>query len=295
MEILRALGTLVEPPEASHKRIAEALELPDAPGRARFTEALVLQVHPYASVFLGEEGMLGGEARERIAGFWRALKLVPPTEPDHLTALLGLYARLGEAQAGAADEAESVLLEQARRTVLWEHVASWGTVFADALVRHGDEFYAGWGELFVAALAAEIEALCARDGVPEVPAYLDRVPGIGEPGAHEREEFTRAVLAPARTGAVFTRADLGRAASALGLGVRQGERAYILTAMLGQAREATLAWLGEETSAWSRRHAMRDREGVSYADWWHARAVAGAVDLSGVVSKSSHAPVGSAL
>ena len=36
--------------------------------------------------------MLGGEARDRIAGFWRALGLVPPPEPDHLAVMLGLYA-----------------------------------------------------------------------------------------------------------------------------------------------------------------------------------------------------------
>lgn len=252
------------------------------PDRARFTDALVLQVYPYASVFLGEEGMLGGEARERIAGFWRALQLEPPTEPDHLTALIGLYVRLCEAQPGAGDEAEAVLLEQAGRSLLWEHLASWGTVFADALVRLGDDFYGAWAELFSATLAAEVERLHGSgQPSPGVPDYLEGLPGLGSDWGEQAQEFPRAVLAPIRTGAVFTRADFSRGASALGLGVRQGERGYILKAMLGQAREETLAWLGDEAVAWSRRHAMRAQAGVPYGAWWRARAEAGAEGLAG--------------
>ena len=53
-------------------------------------------------VYLGAEGMLGGAARDRVAGFWRALGLVPPAEPDHLAALLGLAAALADASATSA-------------------------------------------------------------------------------------------------------------------------------------------------------------------------------------------------
>ena len=34
------------------------------------------------------------EARDRIAGFWRALGETPPPEPDHLTLMLASYAEL---------------------------------------------------------------------------------------------------------------------------------------------------------------------------------------------------------
>jgi sulfite exporter TauE/SafE len=43
--------------------------------------------------------MLGGAARERVAGFWRAVGLVPPPEPDHLAALLGLAAGVSTCMA----------------------------------------------------------------------------------------------------------------------------------------------------------------------------------------------------
>src|SRR6266496_675887 len=98
-EIFRALGALCEPPEPAHARLAAALGLPPPPDAAAFTEVFVFQLVPYAAPYLSPDGMLGGEAGDRVAGFWRALQLRPPAEPDHLAALLGLYAPLGGTMA----------------------------------------------------------------------------------------------------------------------------------------------------------------------------------------------------
>ena len=78
--------------------------------------------YPYASVYLGAEGMLGGEARDRVAGFWRALGLVPPAEPDHLAALLGLYAALADAEEPRRTSRPAAAPAQARRALLHEHL-----------------------------------------------------------------------------------------------------------------------------------------------------------------------------
>jgi hypothetical protein len=76
--------------------VADLLDLGPLPGEAEYTELFLFQLTPYASVYLGPEGMLGGEALDRIAGFWRALQQEPPVEPDHLAVMLGFYARLME-------------------------------------------------------------------------------------------------------------------------------------------------------------------------------------------------------
>ena len=89
IELVRTLGVLAEAPNSGTGSVAAAIGLP-APTPDDYTDAFVFQLYPYASVYLGAEGMIGGEARDRIAGFWRALRLTPPAEPDHLTALLGL-------------------------------------------------------------------------------------------------------------------------------------------------------------------------------------------------------------
>src|SRR5204863_6550834 len=98
VELFRTLGVLLEPPVAAHRPLAELLDLGPPPSAAEHTDLFRFQLYPYASVYLGAEGMLGGEARDRIAGFWRALGLVPPAEPDELTVMLGFYAELAERQ-----------------------------------------------------------------------------------------------------------------------------------------------------------------------------------------------------
>ncbi|HZB44880.1 MAG TPA: molecular chaperone TorD family protein, partial [Pyrinomonadaceae bacterium] len=104
MEILRALAVLVEPPDRpGAARVAEALGLGELPEASAYTDLFVFQLYPYASVYVGREGMLGGEARDRVAGFLAALGHDVPAEPDHLALLLGAYAGLCEAERDEGD------------------------------------------------------------------------------------------------------------------------------------------------------------------------------------------------
>jgi hypothetical protein len=54
------------------------------------------------------------------------------------------------------------------------------------------------------------------------------------------------MLAPVRSGLILARTDLARAATELGLGLRLGERAFMLRWLLGQDAGATLAFLAGE-------------------------------------------------
>ena len=96
MELFRALACLAEAPEDETGRVADALGLGPLPAKSEYTETFLFQLYPYASVYLGAEGMMGGVARDRIAGFWRALRQTPPAEPDHMAVMLSLYAQLME-------------------------------------------------------------------------------------------------------------------------------------------------------------------------------------------------------
>src|SRR3982750_3893746 len=100
MELFRALAVIAEPPTTATEQVAAALGLGPPADASAYTELFLLQLYPYASVYLGAEGMLGGEARDRVAGFWRALGETPPVEPDHLAVMLALYARLVEMEGG---------------------------------------------------------------------------------------------------------------------------------------------------------------------------------------------------
>lgn len=147
MELFRALAALVEAPGSGHARIGRVLGLPGEPDPAAFTELFVLQLYPYASVHVGAEGMLGGEARDRVAGFWRALGRKPPAEPDHLAVLLALYATLAERESAERDPTRRPLWRNGRHALLWEHLVSWLLPYLDRVAELAPPFYRAWGEL----------------------------------------------------------------------------------------------------------------------------------------------------
>src|ERR1051325_10479599 len=132
MELFRALAVFAEPPgREGVGRVAEALGLGEVPDASAYTDTFVFQLYPYASVYVGDEGMLGGEASARAAGFLTALGREAPREPDHLATMLGAYASLCESEERARDEREREHFRGARRAFLWEHLLSWLPVYLD--------------------------------------------------------------------------------------------------------------------------------------------------------------------
>jgi len=295
MEIFRALAVLIEPltePKAV-MRMGKLLGLGQLPTASEFTDTFVFQFYPYASVYLGAEGMFGGEARDRIAGFWRALGQTPPAESDHLAVLLATYARLSSPEDENAvvsscegsyvvkgDSLHANVVENARgleaaRSVreafLWEHLLSWLPVYLDRVAEVAPQFYRRWAELLTDALLEESRA--ARTPAA-LPLHLREAPHVADPRGSTPGEFLQTLLAPARSGLILVRSDLARAASSLGTVLRAGERKYALRSLMGQDARGTLGWLAVEASRQAARHARhRDTIGA-IADWWSARAAA---------------------
>jgi TorA maturation chaperone TorD len=265
-ELLRALAACCEAPDLHPPRsaggtraVAAALELP-LPTATEHAELFGFQLYPYASVYTSAEGLLGGEARDRVAGFWRVLGATPPAEPDHLAALLGLHAEL----AGEPGERA----RHVRHALLWEHLLSWLPAWSARLVELAPASYAGWGSLLRDALVAEAEEL----GPPAAtPLHLRLAP---PPGGVE------ALLAAVRSGVVLTRADLARAASELGLGLRQGERRLILDALLAQDAAAVLGWLAREALRQAAVHRAPPAPWRPVVEQWAWRAEATAATLN---------------
>jgi TorA maturation chaperone TorD len=275
-DLFRALGALCEAPDPAHARLADALGLPGQPEPGEHTELFVLQLVPYASVYLSPDGMLGGETTDRIAGFWRALHLTPPPEPDHLAALLGLYATLTDHEHADPDPARTALWRQARRALLWEHLLTWLPPYTTAAARAAGAFYKGWARLLDAALRAEAEALSA----PATPAlHLRNRPPAPEPDEGPTA-FARALLAPGRSGLVLTRSDLAREARRAGLTPRLGERAFVLRTMLDQDPTTTLGWLAAEADRWAEQHRAAEPALGDIARAWRTRADASRAALS---------------
>ena len=283
MEIFRALGTLIEPPAAEHARIAAALGLPAVPTASEHARAVAQQRYPYASVYLGAEGMMGGEARDRIVGFRRALGLGRPGGPrpsahptaDHLASLLGLLAAVDEWRRRESDGAREALLAEARVTLVWEHLAPWVGPYLASFEGCGVAFYEAWASLLRDSLARLDGEMVFPD---YLPAALRAAPGLADPRREGGPAFIGALLAPARTGAILLRDDLMRLGDETGLACRAGERRYVLNAFFAQDPGAALKWLAGHAERWSKRVAGAGP--VSIARWWSERA-AGTARLLG--------------
>jgi hypothetical protein len=290
-ELFRALGAVAGDP-ADARTACAALGLP-VPGHAEHTEVFVLNCPPYASVYLGAEGGLGGEAADRAAGFWRAIGIPPPAEPDHLTALLSLYARLGEAAGETTALPTAGALTRARHALFWEHLWSWLPGYLDAVGDLGTPALASWARLAGRALLAE------RGGHPggRLPLALRAAPvPAAEPAG--MGDLLDLLTAPVCSGFVLTRRRLSAAADAAGAGHRIGERRFTLRALLEQAPAETLGWLAGEAARWSRRYAAaagrsggRPRGRDLSQAWWARRAGHSARILGTAAGHAGRAPL----
>lgn len=265
MEAFRALGLFAERPSASHAPAIAALDLGAPPDDAEFTEVMLLQLPPYASIYLGGDGMIGGAARDRIAGFWRALGLAPPDEPDHLATMLATHAALAEWEAAQRDAARREACHRARVTFFREHLASWLPPYLDAVEALGAPAYRRWAALLGRLVADEARALGAAE---TLPGHLADAPPLD--GA-TRDGLVDGLLAPARSGVILARADLARCARDLGLGAGVRDRRLMLRELIAQDGGA-LAWLAAEAGGWVARHRRRAAEGA--ARRWAERAAA---------------------
>jgi hypothetical protein len=254
-ELFRALAVVCESPRSGP--VAAALGV--VPDAADHTDLFGFQLPPYASISLGADGMLGGEPAGRVAGFWHALHLEVPAEPDHLAALLGLYAALMEAEADETDPARRRLRGEARRALLAEHLAPWVLGYATAAERVASAGYRPWAAALSAAVVAEATTagLAAPSGdrsTGSLPVHLREAPAPAEPGEDGLDAYLGRLLAPVASGMLITRRDIVEAARQLGLGLRMGERRFVLSALVNQDPAAVAGWLAEEAGAWAEEH-----------------------------------------
>jgi len=236
-ELIRGLGALCERPDRTSELIADALNLPE-PDAVDHTDLFVQQLPPYASVYLDDAGKIGGQARDRVAGFWRAMRLTPPPEPDHLASLLFLWASISDQVVSERDPERRSLLEHAAMTLVREHVASWLPPYLTRVVELAER-YEPW-----AGLVADVveDTLVTARSTDALPVHLAVEPRSLE-GPHDLVAF---LLTPIRSGMVLTRADLKRAAGELELAMRIGERAFVLRSLLEQDAGAMTEWMADE-------------------------------------------------
>lgn len=284
-DLLRALAAMAGAPTPQLTPIADALGLARPPTAAEHTELFTFQLYPYASVHLGPEGKLGGVARDRIAGFFRALDIAPPPEPDHLAVLIHAWAHLTDLD----DSPDDNRARHARTALLHEHLQPWLPRYLWRVTELAPAPYRTWAHLLADALADDIARLAAPT---TLPTHLRDAHGLPDPRDTNANDFLDALLAPIRSGLILARADLARAAHTLNLGLRMGERAYMLRALLGQDHTATLHHLADEAQ---RQRNHLDEQSDPHG-WWATRLTHTTTLLTNLATdaRMADAPVGRA-
>ncbi len=272
MELLRALAALAESPSPGLERVADALGLGVLPDSASYTNLFVLELQPYASVYLGPEGMLGGEARDRISGFWRALRFPPPSEPDHVATLLACYADLAERESGLDEARARLAAGRARVSFFWEHVVSWLPAWLTAIEQKAPLFYRQWAAMLRDVLREQAQQM---GGQEPLSLHLREAPSMADPRQEGAAAFVASLLAPVRSGLVLTRADLRTAASELGTGVRIADRSSALTTLVADQPTKMLGWLAAHAGWWTAEHSRDPVFGLASGFW------AGRAELTG--------------
>jgi len=266
-ELVRVLGAIALSPPPSADVLCDAAGLPRI-SRAEHTAAFVLAAPPFASIHLGAEGKLGGEALDRVQGFWRALGQTPPGQADHLGVLLMSYAGLREAAPGVPAAA------RAAESLFHEHIWSFAPGYLTSVSTLGAGPVTAWADLALWVLRAEQETLAAPAGRLALPLALREAPAPLAVTA-SFDAVLDAAVTPVCSGIVLTQPELAAGAAELGVGYRRGERRYALRAMIEQDKAATLRWLDDLAGRWAARHAQ------AYGDtetgrWWCGRAAGSA-------------------
>jgi hypothetical protein len=160
---------------------------------------------------------------------------------------------------------------------IWEHLLSWLPVYLKKLAETASAFYRGWGELLSRALLEEAKT---SERQQALPLALRDGRRLADPRSVDADEFRQTLLSPARSGMILTRADLARAARMLGLGLRAGERKFVLRSLFDQDAKAVLGWLKGEATRWANQHRAERAPLGQIAAAWEQRAHSSATLLA---------------
>ena len=74
VDLIRTLAVFAEAPASEHIHLWKTLGIEESPSASDYADIFLFQLYPYASVHLGPEGMLGGEAQNRVAGILESVR-----------------------------------------------------------------------------------------------------------------------------------------------------------------------------------------------------------------------------
>ena len=254
-------------------RFAGALAIDPRELRVEFTRLFVMNVFPYASVFLDPEVLLNTETTARVQAKYSAADFEPARDvpigaPDHFGVELSFVAHL--LSSGRTNAANQFVASE---------VLSWAPVFLHGVEKNArQDFYRILAQQTRHWLLEEIDS-SAWD------AFMQRRTSHAEFGLRVNEEddlfsVVSFLVAPAQSGIFLSKEDLSRIGRTLELPMSFGDRGLMLKSLFRSAGEfdrieMLLSALQSETKGWIDMYATDSRDNPA-ADLrlrsWRARA-----------------------
>ena len=238
MHLFPSLGELIESPGPEHGRVARMLGLPGEATRKDFTNLFVIQLAPFASIYLSTNGLAGGAIRDGIAKYYELLKVPVPDEPDHVASLLKWYGSLQTELSGYSKESQ---LRELRQMFFWNCLASWLPVYLLRAREVGVTLYRAWAEVTLDVLEAEAVSVGHPNTAPVPLMTAPAPPSVRQPVA-----FVESLFVPSMSGLILSRADLGRCAAEHRLVVRVADRRHNIKSFIAENPAGVCSWLYSE-------------------------------------------------
>lgn len=239
MHLFPSLGEVIESPGPEHMRVAHMLGLRGEATKKDFTNLFVIQLFPYASIYVSPNGLAGGAIRDEVARYHHLMDAPVPPEPDHISSLLKWYGVLQSRLNGYIKE-ESV--RHVRQAFFWNCIASWLPIYLIRTRELGSALYRAWADVTLDVLEAEAVQVGMPTTVPSAFLTAPILPNVRDPLA-----FVESLFVPIVSGLLLCRADLGRCAAENRLIVGVADRRTNVKKFLMEDTSGVCAWLYSES------------------------------------------------
>ena len=205
---------------------------------------LVSELPPFASIYLSLDGNIGGESQAEIAGFYRAISVKVPPNPDYLSSMLYLLGQIiqKEAEFSDGETPRSKAIEIAKLTLLQQHLAPWLVPY---LLR-ADQIAGTSASVWITLTLDLITSILELSEGPFSQQIINDDPDQGQIESFANSvEFIDWITSPRLSGVIVAPSDLANIAKSLGLAARIGRKRFVLDGLFQQGGRELLEEIGK--------------------------------------------------
>lgn len=210
--------------------------------RAEHYQLFGRNVFPFEAIFLGTDGLLGGEITESVTAFYQSVGFSAPIDEsaDHISVQLSLMAFLSGAESDAlADNVTHQIqrMRQLQRYFLDEHLLRWLPACVSAIQQQGESDYLDIASQLL-ALVIEHRVHLGDDLMMTESAFqLPDVPDLINDEKTSLRDIASYLLTHSYTGFFLSTDDIKRLGAQFRLPHGFGKRQQILTNLLRTASD----------------------------------------------------------